>query len=408
MTLEYLPEQGVYCYTPESAGKDPVIETLVAPYNPRPLTPFLNIMYVAMPAQLILALYPYRRNPGEPGFLQERYLNLLYYLAGNPYTRMGDTTIALAMHPRFEPGVGLLPASRLLPIYKLDPGTCRQTYYTVQAVTWLRATRQNIDLAISILQTLLYLTTLTEDAKLNDTLEGSLYAYLAKVVKLGSSKIRSEVQEIARVINIADPPVYNRHRKLLEEIIQVQNTETPQGYIRKRDSILGKILGDPAVAKPIIGRLVREEHRINQYIGTLRKLQASLPVILEENLNQLCNTVKPASNIAYGVTGQFSLYDILLLQKIKEKCGTQETYLLTTGETTINLAVTTSILNDIGDQFKAEITNQKTIKIKIQDKELEAKPILTSYSDPHIVKAIVDRLKQKKTLIVNPISILSL
>ena len=408
MTMEYLPEQGVYCYTPESQGKDPVIETLAAPYNPRPLKPFENIMYAAVPAQLILALYPYRRNPGEPGFLQERYLNLLYHLAGNPYTRMGDATIALAMHPRFEPGVELLPASRLLPIYKLDPGTCRQTYYTVQAITGLRATRQNIDLAISILQTLLYLTTLTENARLNDTLEGSLYAYLAKVVRLGSSKIRSEVQEIARVINIADPPVYNRHRKLLEEVIQVQNTETPQGYMRKRDSIVGKILGDPAVAKPIIGRLVREEHRINQYIGTLRKLQASLPVILEENLNQLCSTVKPTGNIAYGVTGQFSLYDILLLQKIKEKCGTQETYLLTTGETTINLAVTTSILNDIGDQFKAEITNQRTIKIKIQDKELEAKPILTSYSDPHIVKAIVDRLKRKKTVIVNPISILSL
>ncbi len=405
--METLPEQGVYCYTPESRGKDPVIETLTTPYNPRPLKPFENIMYAAVPTQLILALYPYRRDPGEPGFLQERYLNLLYYLAGNPYTRMGDTAIALAVHSRFEPGVELLPASRLLPIYKLDPGICRRTYYTVQAITGLRATRQNIDLAISILQTLLYLTTLTENARLIDTLEGSLYAYLAKVVRLGSSKIRSEVQEIARTINIADPPVYSRHLRLLEETIQLQNRETPEGYMRKRDSILGKILGDPAVAKPIIGRLVREEHRINQYIGTLRKLQASLPMILEENLNQLCSTVKPAGHIAYGVTGQFSLYDILLLQKIKEKCGTQETYLLTTGETTINLAVTTSILNDIGDQFKAEITNQKTIKIKIQDKELEAKPILTSYTDPHITQKIIEKLKQNKTTILNPINIIT-
>ena len=402
MNEETLPPTITYCYNREKPENDPIMEALTAPYHPAPLhqETIDGIIYAATPAYNTLALYPYKGRKKKHTLPSVRIINLLYHLATNPLTRLGDTTIAIAVPQNYTPGTSLLPISRLAPIYKLDTSKCRETLHTAQTATALRATRQNIDLIISMITTTL--TLLTENTgqenKLQTTLEALIQAYLAKTSQLAKSKIRAQSQEIARTIDITNPTIKTKINTYLTQI--QQNPTNPQ----KIKTTINTILKDPTIIKTIIGRIIKQKDP-TKYTGTPQQISKALNQLIQQQAQQHCHQTKNTQQIAYGVTGQFSLYDIKLIHETLRQCNTQQqALLLTTPETLPNLTITLNTLKDLNPNY-TQIENN-TIKIKTPQTQLTLKPILIPHTDPHIIQQIKQKLQRNSIKIINILSIL--
>ena len=400
MNNEILPPAITYCYDRKKPTNDLIMETLVAPYHPAPLHEerIRGIIYVATPAFNTLSIYTYRsgKKYALPGV---RLINILYHLATNPLTRLGDTTIAVAVPQNYDIGTSLLPVSRLAPIYRLNINKCRQTLHIAQTATALRATRQNIDLIISMITTTLTLLSesIGQEHKLLTTLEALIQAYLAKTSHLAKTKLRAQVQEIARIIDITDIRIKRKINSYLE---QIQKDADDEKRIDRKINIIFK---DSTIIKTIIGRIIKQEDP-TKYTGTPQQISRALDRLIQKQAQQHCQKIKNAQQIAYGVTGQFSLYDIKLIREITHQCNAQQVHLLTTPETLPNLTITLNTLKDLNPDY-TNIKNS-TIIIKMPEIQIALKPILIPYTDPHIILKINKKLKKNNIEIINPINIL--